>query len=106
MFNLESKCANPACPTLFDWQLHGKFYRFYRDRSHVNEYCLCSQSASCSCGVEHFWLCEACSLVFTLAYKQEHGIVVRPRGFERRAAEQEELTAAQGLRPGAPFGGR
>jgi len=94
MFNLESKCANPACPARFDWQLHGKFYRFYRDRTRVNCFSLFPRPISGPRDVEHFWLCESCSMVFTLANEQDHGIVVRPRGFERRAAEQEELTAA------------
>jgi hypothetical protein len=94
MFNLESKCANPGCPTLFDWQLHGKFYRFYRHHAHAHGRSLSPESTPGQRDFEHFWLCEACSMVFTLAYNQEHGIVVRPRGFERRAAEQEELTAA------------
>ncbi len=94
MFNLESKCANPACPTLFDGHLHGKFYRFYRTSAHRNGYSLSPNSTSHGRDVEHFWLCETCAAVLTLAYEQERGIVVRERGFVRRAAEQEELTAA------------
>lgn len=93
MFNLESKCANPACLTSFEWQLHGKFYRFYRDPVPENGYSSSPNPTSGQRDVEHFWLCERCSLDFTLAYEQDHGIVLRLRGFERRAAEREELTA-------------
>lgn len=94
MFNLDSKCANPACATRFDWQQHGKFYRFFRDAASVNKYNLSPHSFPGPRALEHFWLCEACSGSFILAYDQERGIELRPREFARRSAECEELTAA------------
>ena len=95
MFNLQSKCVNPECPTLFDWQLHGKFYRFNRDRVRGIDSSSAPSPASGHRDIEHFehfWLCELCSVAFTLTYEADRGIVLRARQPERRAAEQEELS--------------
>jgi hypothetical protein len=64
---LHPKCANPACPTAFHWLGGGKFFRFRpNDGSAVGHH-----------GVQHYWLCEQCSQVFTLVHDEEQGVVVK-----------------------------
>lgn len=77
--NLHPKCANPACPTSFNWLGGGKFFRFRpddvtRDSNHRG-----SDSPNNLHGVKHFWLCEGCSHVFTLVYDGESGVVLKSR---------------------------
>ena len=72
--NAHPKCANPACPTIFHWLIGGKFFRFSeaqcdtcrgksKNESGDGKKC----AAHC---VKHFWLCETCCNVFTLAHKE------------------------------------
>lgn len=71
------KCANPACPTAFNWTGGGKFFRFRPESD--------SQSGSSSVpdspgevhGIRHYWLCERCSQVFTLVYDEQYGVVLK-----------------------------
>jgi hypothetical protein len=63
---LHPKCANPSCATTFDWRGGGRFFRF-RNVS----------AANCH-GVQHYWLCEDCSNVLTLA-NEGQDVLVRPR---------------------------
>jgi hypothetical protein len=61
------KCANPACPAAFHWLGGGKFLRFRpHDGSAIGHH-----------GVQHYWLCEYCSHVFTLVYEEEQGVVLK-----------------------------
>jgi len=66
---LDPKCANPACPTEFHWLAGGKFFRFQPDKD----------SGTGHHGVQHYWLCEHCSHVFTVIYEEEHGILLKFR---------------------------
>jgi len=66
---LHPKCANSACSTAFHWLAGGKFFRFRPDDG----------SAAGHHGVQHYWLCEHCSHVFTLIYEEEHGILLKLR---------------------------
>ena len=84
---LHPKCANPACPTAFRWLEGGKFFRFRPDSA-------ASPSKNKDApvflgipGVEHFWLCERCSHVFTLAFEESQGVVLRLLRPELPAAE-------------------
>jgi hypothetical protein len=75
---LHPKCANPACATAFHWLGGGKFFRFRADAAQRE-----SDSSDAAAipahnlhGVKHFWLCERCSHIFTLAYENESGVVL------------------------------
>lgn len=64
---LHPKCANPACPTAFHWLGGGKFFRFRpNDGSAIGHH-----------GVQHYWLCEHCSYVFTVVYEEERGVALK-----------------------------
>lgn len=63
-----AKCANPACPVAFDWRKGGRFFRFRQDAS---------EPPSGIHGVRHFWLCERCSHLFTLAYEEQAGVILK-----------------------------
>jgi hypothetical protein len=64
---LHPKCANPACPTAFHWLGGGKFFRFRPNDG----------SATGHHGMQHYWLCEHCSHVFTLVYEEEQGVALK-----------------------------
>jgi hypothetical protein len=90
--NLHPKCANPACATAFHWLGGGKFFRFRpeSEASHSNKGVPVWIS-----GVKHYWLCEHCSHVFTLAYDESQSVVLKLRCPELPAAESpKQLTAA------------
>jgi hypothetical protein len=91
---LHPKCANPACPTAFRWLAGGKFFRF-RPES------VASQSTGKGVpsllgisGVEHFWLCDRCSHVFTLALEENQGVVLKLLYPALLAAEEPKELAA------------
>jgi hypothetical protein len=79
---------------MFDCQLHGKFYRFYRDGSLQDGYNLTPVATSARSAVEHFWLCEDCSRVFTLAWERDAGILLRQHRSEHAATERSESIIA------------
>ena len=68
---LHPKCANPACATAFHWTVGGRFFRFRADSANS------TSEHEESHGVKHYWLCERCSHVFTLAYDESQGIVLK-----------------------------
>jgi hypothetical protein len=77
-----SKCANPECPTQFDYH-QGQFFRFHND--HMED----GRDAK-SHSVQHFWLCERCRETYTLQYEERRGVLIsirsgeiRPRGIAR-----------------------
>ncbi len=74
---LYPKCANPACLTAFRWLVGGKFFRFRPESaaSHSSD-----KGAPSLLGiprVEHYWLCERCSHVFTLAFEENQGVMLK-----------------------------
>ena len=93
--NRDPRCANPACPTTFDWRLEGKSFRFPGDQVLGPAGIGPSEPARNVHNVEHFWLCESCAGVFTLVYEPGRGIVPRfLRPDPEAAAESEERLAA------------
>ena len=87
--NLHPKCANPVCTAAFDWMAGGRLFRFHRDpvplpASDENE----SRPAN-SHHVEHFWLCEHCSHIYTLEYESGRGVLIRQLWPELPAAEEK-----------------
>jgi hypothetical protein len=85
------KCANPACPTAFHWLGGGKFFRFRSDSSAADQ----AVSVSGLHGVRHYWLCEHCSHVFTLAYDESAGVMVKVLWPEFQASEPPKSWTAK-----------
>lgn len=73
------KCANPACPTEFHWLGGGKFFRFRFEPVPKGTADPSALPVPNGHNVKHFWLCERCSHVFTLAYCEGIGVVLRLR---------------------------
>jgi hypothetical protein len=71
------KCANPACSTAFHWTGGGKFFRFRPDPVAANENNPTPDPPAGIHGVRHYWLCEPCSHVFTLAQEEANGVVLQ-----------------------------
>ena len=91
----DPKCANPACPTAFHWTGGGKFFRFHPDPVSATGSNPTVDSPGGIHGVRHYWLCERCSHVFTLAYEEEYGVVLKVLWPEPPGAEtHKELSAA------------
>jgi hypothetical protein len=85
--NLHPKCANPACASVFEWLKGGRLFRFHRDpgprvAGDGNE-----PRPDHSHHVEHFWLCERCAHIYTLAYEPGRGILIRQRWLDLPATE-------------------
>ena len=89
------KCANPACSTAFHWTGGGKLFRFRPDPVSSRGNNATVDSPSGVHGVRHYWLCERCSHVFTLAYDEEYGVTLKLIWPELAAGEtHKELSAA------------
>jgi hypothetical protein len=91
---LHPKCANPACPTAFRWLAGGKFFRFRPESVACHSKDKGAPSLLGISGVEHFWLCDRCSHLFTLVFEEHEGVVLKVLYPALSAAEQpKELTA-------------
>jgi len=89
------KCANLACPTAFNWTGGGKFFRFRPDPVPTGDSNSTADSSGGIHGVRHYWLCERCSHIFTLAYEEAYGVVLKALWPELPATEaHKELSAA------------
>ena len=88
------KCANPACPTAFHWLGGGKFFRFRRDQAAGKSDYAATPSPANVHGVQHFWLCEGCSHIFTLVYEEESGVVLKLLHLELPLAKTHKEFAA------------
>jgi hypothetical protein len=86
--NLHPKCANPSCAASFDWLGGGRLFRFHRDTGKDLPPDSPLAGASKNHPLEHFWLCEKCSQVFTLEYKQGQGVLIRLLWPQLPAAEE------------------
>ena len=88
------KCANPVCPTAFHWTGGGKLFRFRRDPISTNGKNSTADSPGGIHGVNHYWLCERCSRVFTLVYEEGNGVLLKVLWPELPVAEaHKELSA-------------
>jgi len=85
--NLHPKCSNPSCSQSFDWLGGGKLFRFYREPEKDMPPAAREANTGGSHRVEHFWLCETCSQIFTLEYKQGQGVSIRLLWAQLPAAE-------------------
>ena len=87
--NLHPKCSNPSCAASFDWLAGGRLFRFRRERGENHSPDGLRERMGTNHIVEHFWLCEKCSQIFTLEYKQGEGVLIRLLWPELPAAEHE-----------------
>ena len=91
---LHPKCANPACPTAFRWLEGGKFFRFRPESAAAHSQDKGAPSLLGIPGVEHYWLCGRCSHIYTLAFEENKGVMLKLLWHELLVAEcQKELTA-------------
>jgi hypothetical protein len=74
---LHPKCANPACATAFRWLAGGKFFRFRPESVAAHSEDKGAPSLLGISGVEHFWLCDRCSHIFTLAFEENQGVILK-----------------------------
>jgi hypothetical protein len=75
----EPKCANPGCPTAFQWTGGGRFFRFRPDPVAKSASTSTTDKPCGAHGVRHYWLCEPCSHIFSLVYEEGYGVVFRHR---------------------------
>jgi hypothetical protein len=75
--NLHPKCANFVCEKSFEWMAGGKLFRFRRDRSQSEEFHPSLGKFGHGHPIEHFWLCERCSHIYTLDYEPGRGVLIR-----------------------------
>ena len=76
LHNLHPKCANPACATAFHWTSGGKFFRFHRGPAQAIPTDGGAGPVEYVHHVEHFWLCERCSQIYTLGYEHGRGVLL------------------------------
>ena len=88
------KCANPGCPTAFHWTGGGKFFRFRPDSMAATANSAEPDAPAGIHGVRHYWLCERCSLVFTLVYDGEYGVVLKALWPELPGAAEPQKKAS------------
>jgi hypothetical protein len=74
---LHPKCANPCCTTAFRWLAGGKFFRFRPERVAAHSEDKGAPSLLGFSGVEHFWLCDRCSHIFTLGFEENEGVILK-----------------------------
>ena len=55
-------CNNPRCKAPFDFR-QGRMFRFFEAAGKA-------EASSKAHGVRHFWLCAACSQIYTLEYRR------------------------------------
>jgi hypothetical protein len=92
---LHPKCANPACSTAFRWLEGGKFYRFKSDIASSAPENENAPTLLGIHGVEHYWLCEHCSHVFTLEFENDGSVTLKFKFPELSAAgSQKQLRAS------------
>jgi hypothetical protein len=75
------KCANSACPILFRSLDRGKLFLLQIDNPAATDFEAVSgarRRRSMRRAVERFWLCDACSLSFTLIFERGRGVVTIP----------------------------
>lgn len=85
--NLHPKCSNPSCAGIFDWVAGGRLFRFQRDPESFSVGNERTERFVNDHHVEHFWLCERCAHIYTLAYEPGRGVLIRLLWPELPAAE-------------------
>ena len=92
-----SKCANPACPTLFHYLREGKVFRVEvevtpaavpgdtAELHNASKVPFLVKTSKPNRKVEHFWLCGPCSQSMSLIFDRDLGINVIPKPQARAA---------------------
>jgi len=75
--HLHPKCANPSCPTAFNWLEGGKFFRFRLGAQSAESPQAVPTPPAGHHNVVHFWLCERCARVFTLVSTEGNAVVLK-----------------------------
>ena len=65
------RCVNPACPARFRCNAGGRIFRSQLEPAQA------ADPQSDRPRVEHYWLCEVCSHLFTLVCDQQCGVVLQ-----------------------------
>jgi hypothetical protein len=81
-------CANPECSARFNEG--GRFFRF---RLHDDAV----QAPQSAHSLQHFWLCNRCSGVYTLECRKDNCVVLRPQLLTGRANAAMRVIRADGL---------
>jgi hypothetical protein len=76
ILNLHPKCANPSCAAAFEWMTGGKLFRFHRRSNEINSTTNGEKNGIHSHSIEHFWLCDRCSNIYTLNYEPGRGVTI------------------------------
>ncbi len=71
------KCANPSCENAFLKLTQGKLFLVETDQAYARGLSIVSKRTA-QRRIEHYWLCDSCAPVLTLAYERGRGIVAVP----------------------------
>jgi hypothetical protein len=71
------KCANPSCENAFLKLTQGKLFIVETDQASARGLSIVSKKTA-QRRIEHYWLCDACAPVLTLAYERGRGIIAIP----------------------------
>jgi hypothetical protein len=74
------KCANPACSNLFRHLNLGKLFQVETQffPASVSRHVPAKRRARPARRVEHYWLCDRCSLLLTLTFDKGRGMITVP----------------------------
>jgi hypothetical protein len=89
-----TKCANPECSHPFHWLGGGRFFQFNLSPPPPSTSARAAGSASGHRSGEHYWLCEPCSILYTLHVDRERGVRVAPCCSTRPAAQHKPKCSA------------
>lgn len=81
-----AKCANPACPVIFEYHDDGRFFRFTK-RNSPSDAADPEPAEERNHPVEHYWLCGRCAGIYTLVYMEGAGVMVKPQWKEMESPE-------------------
>jgi hypothetical protein len=71
------KCANPSCENAFLKLTQGKLFLVETDPAYAQGLSIVSKKSSPR-RIEHYWLCDSCAPLMTLAFEHGRGIVAVP----------------------------
>ena len=72
------KCANPACENLFRRLREGKLFQVETKRFPESRERGSSLARRNARHVEHYWLCDECTPLVTLAFDRTEGMLIVP----------------------------
>ena len=74
------KCANPACPNRFRHLNLGKLFQVETQffPLSVSRHLTTKRRPRSARRIEHYWLCDPCSLLLTLTFEKGRGMITVP----------------------------